>query len=141
MADDLDVITTVTLVDRTGGPSEFLFDGKRFTFTAAKPTRTIPVSIAEWLFRTDHARVWSTDGTFVYRYGIKDGPEELITQLGEEPFDTDPIQIDTARAEGWNTDAADRPANSTRTISLKRTAGDFAHQGGALAGTFSGKER
>lgn len=137
--DDLDALTYVTLVDRTGGPSEFIFDGKRFTFPTAKPSRNVPVPIAEWLFRSDRARIWTTDGEFVYRYGITDGPEELITALGEEPFDATRITQDTARVEGWDTSVADR--GETRTISLKRNAGDFAHQGGALAGTFSGKER
>ena len=144
MSDDvgLDGMSFATLVDRTGGPSEFLYDGKRFTFSGKRPERTVPRYVAEWLFRgPERSRVWTTGGVFALRYGIKDGSEELIALLGDEPFDTDPITIDTTRVEGWDSESADPDRATATPINLKRPAGDFAHQGGAVTGTFSGKER
>jgi hypothetical protein len=138
--EDLDALTYVTLVDRTGGPSEFLFDGKRFGFTRDKAQRNVPRFVAEWLFRSDRAKVWTVDHGFAYRYGIKDGPEDLLETLGEEPFETSPIEIDATRVEGWNVEAVDDNPSARRTLQLKRNPADYAHQGGTVAGTFS-KER
>jgi hypothetical protein len=152
MADEHDEIQEaqeyVTLVDRTGGPGEFMFGGRPRVFkprvhgadsTTREARLTVPLEIARWVLTNERQHVWTTDGVFVPRFTIKEGPEELLNELGEEAFDTSPITIDTSRAEGWNTDTADRGA--TRTVPLRRQASDFAHQGGALAGTFSGKER
>jgi len=137
--EDMDALTYVTLVDRTGGPSEFIFDGKRFLFTKDKPQRTVPRFVAEWLFRTEHAKVWASSGEFVYRYGITEGPEDMLETLGADPFETSALTIDGTRVEGWNVEAVADPA-SRRTLQLKRNPADFAHQGASAAGTFS-KER
>lgn len=128
----------VTLVDRTGGPGEFWFNGRPWTFTAAKPTRVVPQHIAIWLLGRQKGHVWTTDGAYTPRYTIKDGPSELITELGEEAFETSPIAIDATRAEGWDTSTVDRP--DTRTITLSRRPSDFVNQGVGPS-TFSGKER
>jgi hypothetical protein len=129
----------VTLIDRAGGPGEFWFAGRPWTFTKSKPTRVVPIHVAMWLLVEHRNRVWTTDGQFVHRFTVKDGPESLLSELGEAAFDTSPIEIDTTRAEGWNTDEADRP--DTRTIALKPRPGEFANQGAGQAPAFSGKER
>lgn len=138
---ELDSLSFVTLVDRTGGPSEFVFDGKRFTFDAKKAIRTVPSYIAEWLFRQDKARVHTLGHGFTHRYGVQDGPEELLASLGEECLDCSPISIDLDRIEGWDAEAVDPNRASATTIQLRRRPEEFAHQGGATAPTFSGKER
>lgn len=131
----------VTLVDRTGGPGEFRFAGRAWTFTAAKPTRVVPMHVATWVLQEHRNRVWTTEGEFAHRFAIKDGPESLLTELGEGCFDTSPITIDTQRREGWNTDEADRPP--VQIIDLKRQPGEFANQSGGHGATpaFSGKDR
>lgn len=132
----------VTLIDRTGGPGEFWFAGRPWTVTKDKPTRVVPLHVATWLLADHRNRVWTTEGVWAHRFTIKDGPESLLLELGEEAFETSSITIDTTRKEGWNTEEADRPA-TVRTIDLKRQPGDFANQGGgtAAAPTFSGKGR
>lgn len=139
-ANDLNVLEYATLVDRTGQPSEFVFDGRRYTFTGPTFRRTVPLYIAEWLFHNDRAMVWTTEGVRTCRYGIVDAPEELMATLGEAPFETDAITIDLTRVEGWDTDTVgDR--GPMRTIQLRRNPADFAHQGGPAVPTISGKER
>jgi hypothetical protein len=138
---DLDVMEYATLVDRTASGSEFVFDGRRYTFTGPKYTRIVPLYIADWLFRNDRSMVWTTGGDYVCRYGIKDAPDAFMDAIGAAAFDTDPITIDTTRAEGWNTAAVDLDPAARRVISLRRNPADFAHQGGTAAPTFSGKER
>lgn len=129
-----------TLVDRTGGPGEFWFAGRPWTFTRAKPTRTVPLYVAMWLMADHRNRVWTLEGQFTHRFAVKDGPESLLTELGEDAFDTSPITIDAQRAEGWNTETADRP-DATRTIAIRRQPGDYTNQAGAAQPTFAGKER
>ena len=136
---DLEVSEYVTLVDRTGGPGEFMYDGRPRTFPKGKPTRIVPLHVATFIIGRQKQHVWTVDGQFVPRFTIQDGPEGLLDQLGEEAFDTSPITIDTTRTEGWDTSLADRGA--TRTLELKRQPGDFVNQGSAVTGTFSGKER
>lgn len=145
MADERDEQTPeemefVTLVDRTGGPGEFRFAGRPWTFTKVKPTRVVPMHVAMWILADHRNRVWTTDGAFAHRFTIQDGPEALLTELGEAAFETSPITIDTQRAEGWNTDEVDRP--ETRTIPLRRQPGDFVNETAGMTGaTFIGKER
>lgn len=137
--EETDAPEYVTLIDRTGGPGEFTFGGRPWTFTKQKPTRVVPLHVALWLMAEHRNRVWTAEGDFVRRFAIQDGPDSLLSELGESAFDTSPITLDTHRAEGWDSREADRP--DARTISLKRQPGDFANQGGAMAGTFSGKDR
>ena len=137
---DLNAMEYATLVDRTGRPSEFVFDGRRYTFTGPKFTRTVPLYIAEWLFHNDRAAVWTDEGVRTCRYGIVDAPDTALATLGDAPFETDPITLDTTRVEGWDTDSVGE-RGPLRTIQLRRNPADFAHQGATAAPTFSGKER
>ena len=104
--------TVVTLVDRTGqGGGELIHDGIRLPI---KPEFHVPAFLARWLFGTHitQQRVHTTDGQYVCRLGIKDGPEELLSQLGAEAFDVSPIEVAPHVAEGWDTAAID-PARAT----------------------------
>lgn len=117
----------VVLVDRTGeGGCEILHDGRRVTFPKGKPERPVPMFLAEWLFRVDQHKVHTTDGQFVHRFGVKEGPEELLERLGPDAQDCSLITIDTTRIEGWDVDSApDRGA--TRALQLARRPGDFTN--------------
>lgn len=142
MADEqLDTMNFVTLVDRTGTNSEFWFDGKPFTFTGPKFRRVVPMYVADWLFRNDRSKIWTTAGDFVCRYGIQDAPEALLEVLGESAFETSAITHDTTRPDGWDISIVDPAYAQRTTINLKPNRADFAHQGGPAAPTFSGKER
>ena len=96
-----------TLVDRTGAPSgEIIYDAIRVPI---KSEMHVPARLARWLFgngRTQQ-RVHTTDGQYVCKLGIKDGPEELLALLGAEAFDCSPITVASGVAEGWDTAAID----------------------------------
>ena len=128
----------VILVDRTGkGGVEIIHDGQRIVFKPGQKERPVPLFLAEWLARVDQHRVHTTDGEFVNRFGVREAPEELIRRVGE--MDCSPIEIDTTRAEGWNSDiyAADR-GDKVEVRQLRRDPRDYANVAGG--GTF-GKER
>jgi hypothetical protein len=129
----------VNLVDRTGkGGCEIIHDGIRIVFKPGQKERPVPLFLAEWLARVDQQRVHTTGGEWVQRFGVRDAPDELTKRVGE--MDCSPIDIDTQRVEGWDTDAApDRGEGQLRTIQLKRNPSDYANVA-AGGGTFS-KER
>lgn len=132
----------VTLVDRTGkGGCEIIHDGVRIGFPPGKPERPVPQFLVNWLFRVDQQKVHTTDGQFVQRFGVKEPSEEMVAQLGIECGDISPIEIDTNRAEGWDTDqfAVDRGSSPLKKIDLARRPSDYANVGGST-GSF-GKER
>ena len=133
---------TVTLVDRVGtGGCEFVFDGKRFVFKPGKPQLAVPRFVAEWLFKVTQSHVHTTDGRFLCRYGIADGPEDLAEVLGAEALDTERIVVDTTRVEGWDAETADPTRARARTIQLKANPADFRRDGGpAVPTTFGGKK-
>lgn len=125
----------VTLVDRTTkGGCEIIHDGKRIVFKPGQVEKAVPQFIAEWLFGAERHMVHTTDGQYVHRFAVRDAPEGLLAQIGAERADESPIEVDTTRAERWNTDVAADDRGKTRTIELRRNPADFANQGEA-AGT------
>lgn len=130
----------VTLVDRTGlGNDEIVYDSKRIVFKKDQIERPVPRLLAEWLFRVDQKKVHTIDGDYVFRYGIKDAPDDLVANLGEEVTDCSPITVDTSRLEGWDTDSYATERGDSRTVQLKRNPSDYANV--ATPGTTFGKER
>lgn len=103
----IDMVNQVTLVDRAmeGGPAcEFLCDGVRFTWPKGQVEKVVPRGVVEWLFTVSQKRVWTTDGEYVMRFGIKDCPPDLQARLGSEATNCDPIEIDPNAVEGWDRD-------------------------------------
>jgi hypothetical protein len=128
----------VILVDRTGlGGVEIIHDGVRITFKPGQHERPVPLFLAEWLARVDQHKVHTKDGDWVSRFGVRDAPQELIARVGE--MDDSPIEIDTSRLEGWNSDqyTHDR-GDRVEVKQLRRNPQDYANV--ATPGTF-GKER
>lgn len=128
----------VILVDRTGqGDVEIIHDGVRIVFKPGQKEKPVPLFLAEWLARVDQHKVHTIDGDFVNRFGVRDAPEELTRRVGE--MDESPIEIDTKRLEGWNSDAySDDRGEKTEVRQLRRHPQDYANVAGG--GTY-GKER
>lgn len=130
----------VNLVDRTGkGGCEIIFDGVRVPFKPGQKERPVPQFLAEWILSVDQHKVHTKDGEFVNRFAVKeDAPEDFRLRLGRAACDTTPIEIDTDRLEGWDTDnsidVADR--GTERVINLGKKRADFGNDaapGGAAA--------
>lgn len=135
--------TPVLLMDRALlGGCEFIHDGVRYVFAPEQVEKMIPRHVAEWLFRGDRARVHTTEGHYVHRFALKDAPADLLELLGEEVGDTEPIQIDTARAEGWD---AEGMYPRRRVITLNNAEVQAAkremreHLGSGSAGAFGSR--
>lgn len=127
---------TVTLVDRTGqGGTEILYDGVRIVLPRGKTELTVPRFVAAWLFRVGQQMVWTTEAQFVNRFGIKDLSEDLAAELGPEAGDTAPIDLDTTRAEGWDTTGVDR--TDTRTVALNLPKSLMRERQGTPAASFA----
>ncbi len=108
---------SVTLVDRTGrGGAELIFDGVRITLAKGKAEFHVPRFVALWLFRTQKEFVWTSEGQFVNRFAVRDADPEFLAEVGPEAGDTSPIDLDTTRAEGWDTTGVER--TNTRTVAV-----------------------
>jgi len=128
----------VILVDRARqGGCEIIHDGYRTVFAKGEVERPVPQFLAEWLFRVDQQKVHTTDGQYIQRFGIKNPSLELTQRMGGDVGDISPIEIDTTRLEGWDSDRYAERSNS-RTIQLARRPDDYANV--ATPTTF-GKER
>lgn len=133
----------VTLVDRTlKGGFEILFDGVRVPFAPGQVERHVPQFLAEWIFTVDQHKVHTKDGEYVCRLAVKEGSgsDEFRARVGRAACDTTPIEIDTDRVEGWDTDSSPDVADrgNVRFVELKRTRADFANDA-APAGVGVGK--
>lgn len=114
--ENVDVYSTVTLVDRvgTGGKdAEFIYNGKRFPFQnddgEVVTEMAVPQFVAEFLFTGTAAwnhQVWTPPadgesiGTRVNRYGIKNCSKKLMAQWGPEVADCSPVERDLTVLEG-----------------------------------------
>ena len=132
-----DLYSVVTLVDRTGvGGTEFIFDGKRFGLKPGQTELAVPRFVAEWLLSVDQTKVWTTDGRFVSRFGVKDAPPDFLERLDPGAADTDLITIDGSRVEGWEAEATD-PDRARATVltakddpRLKKNPADYRERQG-----------
>ena len=130
---------TVTLVDRTGrGGTEIIFDGIRIVLPRGKSELTLPRYVAQWLFRTTQQMVWTADGRFVSRFGIKDIPEDLAAETGPEAGDCSAIELGSGRVEGWDTSTVDRGATQTISLNLPKSA--LNERQGTLASAFADRK-
>ena len=127
---EVDSYRFCTLVNRTAVPAEFMFDGKVFAFKASARL-TVPVFVAEWLYRTGNQKVWTTENDFVQRFGITDGPDDLLGLLGAEAFETAPITPKEGVLEGWDIRDAPRDPAKTKVIPVRLTRADYINQGNA----------
>ena len=127
---EVDSYRFCTLVNRTAAPAEFMFDGKVFAFKASAKL-TVPVFVAEWLYRTGNQKVGTTKNDFVERYGITDGPDDLLGLLGAEAFETGPITLKDGVLEGWDIREAPRDPANTKVIPVRLTRADYINQGNA----------
>lgn len=116
----------VTLVDRTTfGGDEIMYGGEVLAFREedgtpkGKPvvSRTVHRDFVVWLYRTDKRKVWTTDGEFAHRYAVDNPPAYLVDHCGPEVADTSPIEVDTARLEGWDTSGVPRDER-TRVLNI-----------------------
>lgn len=132
----------VTLVDRAMlGGCDIIHDGVRVTFAKGQVEKAVPQFLAEWLLQVDQHKVHTKDGLFIQRFAVKDPPEDLLARLGPEAGNCDPIELDTTRREGWDTDTYAPDRGKTRVIELRRNPADFERQGVPVTATFSAKER
>ena len=131
--------STVTLVDRTGrGGAEIIYDGVRITFPQKKVEKAVPRFVANWLFRVSQQMVWTEDGQYVNRFGIKDMPEDLVQELGPEAGDTSLIVLDATRHEGWDTSGVDR--SEARTVELTLPSSAMRERQGLNTTTFGDRK-
>ena len=135
---------TVALVDRAlQGGFEIIFDGARFVWPKGVVEKHVPQFLAEWIFSVDQTKVHTKDGEYVNRLAVKEGSgsEDFRARVGRAACDASPIEIDTDRLEGWDTDASPDAADrgNTRVVQLKRQRADFtsdaapAYGGGSAA--------
>lgn len=119
----------VKLVNRTAEPAEFIYDGVRFDF---KPngSRTVPAFVAKHVYTTNHSKIHTTDGDYLYRFGIDlDGcPEQLLGLLPAEAFETGAIERDTQAVEGWDTSGV---PGRVVTQPVRAVRSDYMNQGNA----------
>ena len=128
---DLDQVNQyqfVRLVNRTQETAEFIYDGARFLFKPGQ-TQTISAFVVDWLFRRDHAKIPTTDGDYVFRYGIEECPEEMMAQFPKDAFDVTPVERQTDAAEGWDTREVLRDPTKTQVKPLRPTRDSIIHQG------------
>lgn len=128
--ENVDVYSGVTLVDRTQkGGTEFIFDGIRFKFEPGQTEMIVPKFVAKWLLTREHTRIWTTEGDFALRFGVKGTPKdvkELEDACGPEVSDLSPIEPRTGMLEGSAVAELDaeklqvRPTNTPRTDLLDR---------------------
>ena len=141
--EDVDLYTTVTLVDRTmQGGCEIWFDHKPLVFKPGQMERGVPMFVAQWLFgHGERHMVWTKDGEYTHRFGVKDAPEELIARVGEDCANCAPIEIDTGALEGTDVkllrDADERLA--PRPIAVPRTELTEKQGAGRNAGALAGR--
>lgn len=132
----VDVYTPIILLDRTGqGGGEIIVNGVRLNFPKGRPEMAVPRFVAEWLFTHGKHMVWTTDGIFTNRYGVKDAPEDFTNAFGEESGDCSPIEIDGNRIEGWDTTAVERD-ESTRVVPVSVPAQALRERQGST-GTYA----
>ena len=132
--------TVCTLVDRLGrGGGELIYDGVRVPI---RKEFGVPARIARWYFgnrNTQHS-VIDAAGRYLPRLAIKDGPEELLGVLGEEAFDTSPIELPTEKPmEGWDTSTVER-STPMRAVAISPLPGSLTerHGGESRAGVWGG---
>ena len=151
MVQDVNIYATATLVDRTGkGGDEFWFDAIPFVFKPGQTELGVPRFVAEWLLSTDQKKVWTDDGQFVSRYGVKEAAQELVDAVGPEACDCSPIRLQSDRVEGWDTTLAESSRLADQTVVktaatdpklLRPQPGDFRDRQGDKSAAFDGKRR
>lgn len=151
MIQEVNIYATATLVDRTGkGGDEFWFDAIPFVFKKGQTELGVPRFVAEWLVGTDQKKVWTEEGQFVSRYGIKEAPQEVIDVVGPEACDCSPITLKGDRIEGWDTSLADSDRAPDQTLVktaqtdpklLRPQPGDFRDRQPDKGAAFDGKRR
>lgn len=116
----------VMLIDRamTGG-CEIRFDGRpAVVFPANVDRKMVSATFADWLFaNAERECVWTTAGAFTHRYAVEGGSEDFYAR-NPQAADTEVIEIDAKRVEGWNTEAAGR-TGTTWAVPLKPVAADY----------------
>lgn len=107
--------TSVPLVDRAGDIGfEFHFDGRAYVKPKGKTVWNLPAHVAVWLLKQDRAKVWTTDGEYTHRFGLAEPTDDLVGRLGSAVIITDPLTIDTAAIEGWDTRGTERTGPGTQ---------------------------
>lgn len=115
----------VMLIDRAlKGGFEYQHDHIPIVFKPGKVERVVTADQARHAFSHDHLKVWTTDGQFIHRVAVKDLPgfegyaAKLAREYGDEVLDQTPIELDTTRAEGWDTDGVDREKTVLRHVNI-----------------------
>ena len=104
-------MTPVRLLDRVDGAPAYErhFDGApRIAKKAGQVELLLPRSTAIWLFQRDRDKVWTTAGTYEHRFALLEPDEEITARCGDV-LTADPIQIDPAMKEGWDTTTSPLP--------------------------------
>lgn len=130
----------VMLVDRTGvGGTELIYDGVRLVFPPNVVEKAIPRFVAQWLYQYPRYMVWTTDGRFVCRFGIKELAPGLAAEIGPDAGDVSPIEVDRTRTEGWDTSGVERADTRVVELRLPRTL-THERQGSTSAATFADRK-
>lgn len=125
--------TLVELVDRTlKGGTEIFYAGQPLVFKQGEIKKIVPREFVAWLYQTEKTKVWTTDGEFVQRFAVEAPPQWLIDNCGPEVGDCAPIELDTARLEGWDTSTVTRD-DRTKTIKNNIPASEVRERQGAGA--------
>lgn len=132
---------TVTLVDRTGeGGTEIIYDAVRLVFPPGIDVKNVPRFVAQWLFQTQRHMVWTQDGQFVCRFGVKGATPEFAAELGPDAGDVSPIEVDRTRIEGWDTTGVERADTRVTEVTLPRALLHERQGAGASAATFADRK-
>ena len=138
----VDVYSHVTLVDRAmQGGCEIWFDHVPLAFEKGQIELTVPLFVAEWLFTAsngDKHKVWTTDGEYVCRFGVKNAPQRLLDLAGPQIADLDPIEIDLGAVEGTDVKLTRTDKTEVRQIRVPRNELTEKQGAGSKAGALVG---
>lgn len=141
---NVDVYTSVTLVDRTMlGGTEITFDHVPLVFTPGQMELAVPLFVAEWLYTAsqgDKHKVWTTEGEYTHRFGVKNAPEKLVALCGAHITDCTPIEIDRGAVEGTNVKELRDPSEKMGLLHINVPRSELIEKQGARnAGALMGR--
>lgn len=142
-------VTPVKLLDRVvGAPAltrpdgaAYHYDGHAILKKAGKEELILPRHVAIWFLQKDRDKVWTKDGQYVHRFALVDAEDtEVLNRCGSAVLDSDPIELDPARMEGWDitksplprqgiafTNLAGKDLAQVRALLNERVGGALAH--------------
>jgi hypothetical protein len=99
-------MTPVKLIDRVSGApayERYFNGGPSIAKDAGEIELILPRSTAIWLLQRDRDKVWAKGVGYVHRFALLKADEEIVARCGRDVLLSDPIDLDPAMREGWNT--------------------------------------